>query len=417
MDTNTNNINHRISNNKDLTPHMLRMMFDEPFFARVLRGINIEFGEAIPTAGVMVKDGDIHMIVNPEFISGLSDLEIKGLLKHEAFHLAFEHCTSRRFEPHMVANIAADLAINSDIPEAELPEGGLVPGKVPLHAKGRLAEVIPTLPPHQSMEWYFGKLMEDEELKKELQDGDGEGGPGFDSHDGWGEMTDEEKELVKGKIKEALAAAAKEADRTGRWGSVSQSMREKIRELVSNEVDWRSILKQFCGMSKRGTRSTTWSNLTMVHLHPDHGPLSTGTKRGFTSSIGIYIDQSGSVGDKELALAFGELQNLARRTEFTTYHFDTEVDEKSKTVWKKRSKLPPKRTRCGGTDFAAPTKHANANRSTFDGMIIITDGEAAKPPPSPMKRCYLLVPGTKLLFKPDANDYVATMKWPKANAT
>ena len=34
----------------------------------------MEFGKAIPTAGVMVKDGDVHMLVNPDFVSSLSDL-------------------------------------------------------------------------------------------------------------------------------------------------------------------------------------------------------------------------------------------------------------------------------------------------------------------------------------------------------
>ena len=52
METNTTT-SHRIASSADLTPHMLRMMFDEPFFASVLRGVNVEFGEAIPTAGVM----------------------------------------------------------------------------------------------------------------------------------------------------------------------------------------------------------------------------------------------------------------------------------------------------------------------------------------------------------------------------
>ena len=102
----------RIETKRDLSPHLLRMMFDEPFFARILRGVNIEFGDDIPTAGVMVKDGDVHMLVNPDFVSGLSDSHIKGLLKHECFHLAFEHCTTRMLKPHNIANIAADLAIN-----------------------------------------------------------------------------------------------------------------------------------------------------------------------------------------------------------------------------------------------------------------------------------------------------------------
>ena len=434
MDTNTDNNTLRISNNKDLTPHMLRMMFDEPFFASVLRGINVEFGDVIPTAGVAVKDGDVHLLVNPEFVSGIEDAEVKGLLKHECFHLAFEHCTSRKLEPHMIHNIAADLAINSDIPENELPKAGLVPGRQLDDEKGRntpIGRIIPTLPKHQSTEWYFSKLMEDPEVQKQAAEMSGEGGGGagaggrgrgrgpagsgfgFDDHDGWGEMTEEEKELVKGKIRAALGRGVKEADRTGRWGTVSASMREKLREMVSNEVDWKAILKQFVGLTKRGSRTTSWSNLNVVHLHEDHGPMATGAKRGYTSSIAVYIDQSGSVGDRELQLAFGELSNLARHTEFTTYHFDTEVDLKSETVWKRKNGHPAHRTRAGGTDFTAPTKHANENKGRFDGMIIITDGEAAKPVPARMKRCYLLVPGQKLLFTPDPSDFVVQMKWPK----
>mgnify|MGYP003649531793 FL=1 len=124
----------------------------------------------------------------------------------------------------------------------------------------------------------------------------------------------------------------------------------------------------------------------------------------------MYIDQSGSVGNNELEQAFAELRSLAKRTEFTTFHFDTAVDEKSETKWKKNKTPKTGRTRCGGTDFDCVTKHANKNRSRFDGYIVITDGEASKPAPSKLKRCWLLVPGTKLVFSPDRLDSVANMK-------
>lgn len=126
----------------------------------------------------------------------------------------------------------------------------------------------------------------------------------------------------------------------------------------------------------------------------------------------MYIDQSGSVGDKELELAFGELRSLAKRTEFTTFHFDTEVDEKSETLWKKNRCPAASRTRFGGTDFDCVTKHANKNRNRFDGYIIITDGEAPKPKPSKLKRCWMITPGRQLLFAADRIDSVCKMKWP-----
>jgi len=411
--------NRDIRSKKELSPHLLSMLFNEPFFARICRSINIEFGSTIPTAGVMVKDGDVHMLCNPDFMSSLSDIQIKGLLKHECFHLAYEHCTSRRLEPAQVGNIAADLAINSEIPFNELPEGGLVPGKVPAHpefANSPLGKLIASFPLCMPQEWYHSRILQDDEASAQAQASAGECGFGFDDHEGWGKMSDEEKEIVKAKIRDSVAAAVRECDRTGQWGNVSSDMRAKLREMISKEVDWRSILKQFCGMSKRGTRTTTWSNMNMVHVHPDFGPIAPGAKRGFTSSIAVYIDQSGSVGDRELQLAFGELKQLARHTEFVTFHFDTSVDEKSETKWNKRRGVAASRTRCGGTDFDCVTEHANKNRSRFDGYIIITDSEAPKPKPSKLKRCWLLVPGCKMYFEKDAADFVSKMKFPGAGA-
>ena len=112
-----------------LDPHLVSMMLDEPFFAGVLRGVNYTRTDSIPTAGVLAKDGDIQMWWNPNFLAGLTDKQVKGLLKHEAMHLALEHTTDRRMTPHIIHNYATDLAINSDIPEEELPDGGLIPSK------------------------------------------------------------------------------------------------------------------------------------------------------------------------------------------------------------------------------------------------------------------------------------------------
>lgn len=400
---------------ESVTPHLLNLMFNEPFFSRVIRGVNVYVSETdVPTAGVNVKDTDVYMVMNPNFCSGLTPMTMKGLLKHECFHLAFDHCTTRRLEPHAVANIAADLAINSDIPRNEMKPDWLYPGVCPPWMVGqKTGALIASFPLHKSSEWYFARIMEDPECVKECK-AMGEGN-GMDSHAGWGEMSDEERAIARAKIREAIEEAAKTCDKDGRWGSVSASMRQKIREMLTNEVNWKEVLKQFCGHSKRGLRTTTWTSINVVHIHEEHGPLSTGSKRGYTSSIAVYLDQSGSVSDKEIALAFGEFNSLAKRTEFTSYHFDTEVDEKSKIVWNKRnSSTLGHRTRCGGTCFDAPTNHLKKH-PCFDGGIVVTDGCAPKPGPSKQKRCWLLTPGNKLAFVPDPNDVVVYMKWPKGS--
>jgi predicted metal-dependent peptidase len=426
--TNTDIVGAKLASAEDaarfeLSPHIVRMMLDEPFFAGVLRGVNFKKTEEIPTAGVLAKEGDINMWWNPRFVAGLETLQVKGLLKHEAMHLALEHTTSRRMTPHIIHNYATDLAINSDIPENELPEGGLIPGKAfaeltpeqmekmgpdAVARFGRVSKKIESLPMGKSSEWYFTELMKDPEVAKDIQEGaEGEGGfPGIiDDHDGWDELSDEEKELVKGKIKQAVAEAVKDCDRTGRWGSVGSEMRSTLRELISSEVDWRAVLKKFCGFSRRGTRSTSWTR-----LNRKYAGLVPGVKRGYTSSIAVYIDQSGSVSNSDLELAFANLRNLAKRTEFTTFHFDTSVDESSESAWKRGRAPNILRTRCGGTDFECVTKHANKNNHRFDGYIIITDGEAYKPSPSRLKRGWLIVPNRKLMFDADNRDFVMKMK-------
>lgn len=432
-----------------LDPHLIKLMWDEPFFSNILRSVTKIRTDKIPTAGVLAKDGDIKMWWNPAFVAGLTSNQVKGLLKHEAYHLVFEHTTTRRKEPHLIHNYATDLAINSLIPEDELPEGGLVPGEafteLTEEQKAQMGEErvrkyevvsakIASFPTEKSAEWYFAQLMEDDEVKDAIQDpggcggkcdgncqvGDGSGEPGegqcncpgmpgqMDDHEGWDELSDDDREMVKGKIKKALEDAISKADSSNGWGSVGGAAREQLRELVSKEIPWQSVLKKFCGMTRRANRASNVKRLNRKYpgIHP-------GVERGYTSSIAVYVDQSGSVGSDDLELLFAELRSLAKRTEFTVFHFDTEVDEASETKWRKGRTPPAHRTRCGGTDFTAPTKHANQNASRFDGYLILTDGEAYDPGPSKLKRGWVITPGRKLLFEAAKRDFVIPMKGKK----
>ena len=396
-----------------LDTHLVKLMWDEPFFSHVLRSVSKIRTESIPTAGVLAKDGDVKMWWNPKFLAGLTPKQVKGLLKHECYHLIFEHTTTRRHDPHRVWNYGTDLAINSLIPEDELPEGGLIPG-VPfkeLSAEDKqkmgeervrryetLSDLIASFPKEEASEWYFARLMENEDAKdaienKPVEGEDGEAGEGqgpgvpgtMDDHEGWDDLTEAERELVKGKVRQAVEEAVKECDKKGNWGSVGANTRGKIREMISKEIPWQSILRNFVGMSRRANRHSNVRRLNRKYtgIHP-------GVQRGYTSSIAVYIDQSGSVTEPELELLFGELRSLAKHTEFVCFHFDTEVDEDSEMTWRSGKTPAAHRTRCGGTDFSAPTVHANKNKHRFDGYLILTDGYASDPGPSRLRRGWVI---------------------------
>ena len=139
----------------DLKLHAYRLLMDEPFFAALSRKLEKREDRSIPTAGVRVcpDTAQFEMIYNPEFFASLPEDHIKGVLKHEFYHLIFEHVTSRKPEgvPHKTWNIAADLAINSHL-VGELPELACMPGVGPFE----------NLPKLKSAEWYLKNITDDQ---------------------------------------------------------------------------------------------------------------------------------------------------------------------------------------------------------------------------------------------------------------
>ena len=115
----------------NLNMHTARLLMDEPFFASLSRRVNKTSSTMIPTAGVRVntETAQFEMLYNPEFFAQLSDVHKAGVLKHEFYHLIFEHVTSRKPEGinPLLWNFATDLAINSHL-EGELPDSCLMPG-------------------------------------------------------------------------------------------------------------------------------------------------------------------------------------------------------------------------------------------------------------------------------------------------
>ena len=376
----------------DLNIHIHRLLMDEPFFAALSRRMDKRASNAIPTAGVMVtEEGKLQMVYNPKFFAPLSDESKKDILKHEFYHIVFQHVTGNRFlsfrdmeaSERKIHNIAMDLSINGHLPH--LPEGACFPGKGPFEH----------LEPFKTAEHYL------KELRKMQKEGDGEGqgegggeggtpgegqgqgnGKGnpldgmdsFDDHSGWDEVDDQTKQIAEERVKEFVKDAVEEANSSSRgWGSVPGNLRKEIVDSISSKVDWRKVLRYFVKQSQKANKRSTVRkiNKRYPYQHP-------GKKASRQAKIAIAIDQSGSVSDAMLAAFFSELNSLAKLAEFTVIPFDTRVDPELNWVWKKGQTRKRERTMCGGTCFNAPTKFVNETGG-FDGLIICTDMEAPKP--------------------------------------
>ena len=367
----------------DLKLHLHRLLSDEPFFSAISRRVNKSASRALPTAGVTVDKDTLQfkMLYNPDFFEGMEDKKIKGVLIHEFYHLVFKHVTSRKPEnvPHLVWNIAGDLAINSMIGADNLPEGCCIPG-------GKQFEDYPF---GKTAEFYLEMMKDDEQFgdgKGGFKDLDGESGSdfgNFDDHGGWGELTDEERQMVEERAKDIMEKAAKEANNSGRgWGSVSSGIKREIMERLKTRVDWKKVLRAFIGAAQRADKSNT-----MRRINRRFPYIHAGRKVNRVANIAISIDQSGSVSDAELNAFFNELNKLSALATFTVIPFDTKVAEDKVYVWKKGEKRKWDRVMYGGTCFNAPTEYVN--KGNFDGHLVLTDLMAPKPKPSRCRRMWM----------------------------
>lgn len=395
-----------MTNNYDLNRHLARYLKEEPFYAALSRHIEKYPSNAIPTAGVCINpdSGTFELLYNPEFVEKLTDDEVMLLLKHEFMHLILDHVTGRMPDKSQMRmwNHATDLAINSEIFPKEVKESiknmydmCLLPGKEGPYQN---------LPSHQSADFYFDEIKKMVEEQKKNGQGEGEGqgegqsgggqsqpgdgnGSGFDSHEGWGEdgknpIPQEVRELAKERLRQAMSEAANEANRTGSWGSVSQSMRKDIMKRITSKVDWKKVLRYFIKTSQKADKQNSVRKIN--HRFPY---IHAGKKTNRTAKIAIAIDQSGSVSDAMLMTFFAELDNLAELAQFTVIPFDDGVAEDKIYVWKKGQKKKAERVLCGGTNFDSPTKYVN--EKNFDALLILTDMCAPKPIPCKIQRVWM----------------------------
>ena len=380
----------------DLNHHIIGLLRNEPFFAALSRRINKQASTAIPTAGVRVNPdtAQFEMLYNPEFFARLTTPQRLNVLKHEFYHLIFEHVTSRKPKDigARIWNFATDLSINSHLDD--LPAGCLRAGVGPFEdfESGLSAEQYLAL---------LLKMQKEEKEKQKNGQGDESGEMGedglpkdgqFDSHEDWSDKADSgdtmEKqqasdiasERIKDFVKKSVDEALKEGSRG--WGSVPANVQRDIMARLQTKVDWRSVLRYFIKTSRRSDRRSTVKRLNKRYryIHP-------GKKVNRHANIAISIDQSGSVSDGMLAAFFGELNKLADLATFTVVPFDTRVDEKLVYEWKKGKKMNTKRVMTGGTCFNAPTKYVNAKG--FDGHIVLTDMAAPKPIASKCQRIWM----------------------------
>jgi predicted metal-dependent peptidase len=279
-----------------------------------------------------------------------------------------------------------------------------------------MMKLMESFPVKEPADYYFERLLQDPEVQKQMKNGggtleiilggDAEGsiGGSLDDHTPWDDIDEDLRDMIREQLRDMVAQGIRNCEPSNSWGSVPVELQQVLRNMVAGQVDWKSLLRQFIGMSISAEKSNSIKriNRKYPYVHP-------GRKRKYRAKVVVYIDQSGSVGDDNIEEMFGELNCLAKHVDFTVFAFDTQVSVDQRLEWKRGQKKPTIRFRSGGTDFNAPTRHFNEHKGEWDAMIIFSDGECSKPEPALGRRAYIIVPDRKLCFEPDPQDTVIQM--------
>jgi predicted metal-dependent peptidase len=311
----------------------------------------------VPTACTNGRDE----MYGREFVEGLTDAELRGLVLHENYHKLYQHMSTWKhlweIDPHS-ANQAMDYVINIKIADdntdgfAVIPKGGLLDAKYRGMDTAQVFNLI-----HQSDDG----------------DGDGDGDGEMDEHDWKGaqDLSDEEKGALARDIDEAIRQGALAAGKMGGTGS------RDLEELLKPQVDWREVLREFISTTCAGNDYSTWAR-------PNRRLMSQGVymPSGISQRVGelvVAIDTSGSISNSTLTAFLSEVKSICdtvhpEQVRLLYWGHEVVGDESYKTDELDGLITSTKPRGGGGTDVNCVTQYMTAEGINPQACIVLTDG-------------------------------------------
>lgn len=379
----------------------INLLVNEPWFGQLSSYLELKerSGNQIPTAAINER-GDFFF--NPEFIKGLKDDEVKGLVCHEILHLAFRHLFRIQNRNIILWNIAADLKVNRELDnrsDIKLPPGGLRPDYSGTFKLGRVKiEHIDEKTTEQIYDELYSKA-------PRMSVSFGKNGKGM-KVDTKG-LPSPWKDLIEKMVKDLLKSKGQKGDEVKpkdipslarEWeervnaanqiskGDIPAGIKRELAALEYPELPWHQIIQQ---RFSQLVKTSTWRRPNKRWL-PYYFP---GSEKNKTLKAVVAIDTSGSMSREDIAQAISETWGLANSFRaFTLYIIFNDAD-----VWdvievkngnqEKIKKLVPKGG--GGTDFRPVFKLIRERwRETIDCLVFFTDGYGDFPKKRPNYQVY-----------------------------
>jgi predicted metal-dependent peptidase len=364
------------------------LLFTEPFYGHLISKMRINKSKDVPSAGVYITD-KINLVYNEDWLFAQDVVDIAKVLKHECGHILQEHIPRAKQigavskEMHKRFNLATDATINvADLVKMTEKIGGvtvkslneMMQGMVDkANAKDNGKRLFTPMQDGQIAEYYYNRI---NQFADENPDVCGKGEAGdfgetTDDHSTW-EKSEGNEEMMKEVAKDAVNNAVKSA---GGIGNVPGDVAALVNEMNKSQVNWKQQLRQFYVNTLKSSRMAT-----RKRRNRRYGILQPGVKKKPELHLGLCVDTSGSVSDKELAMFWGEMQAIhACGVKITVIEADAQVQN----VYEFDPKKSPEFKGRGGTYYQAPIKKALELK--VDGIAFFGDGDCADTPQNPNK--------------------------------
>jgi predicted metal-dependent peptidase len=339
----------------------------------MIRSKIIEDNEFPAVAGICIKQGQIHLYLNPDKMKELDVSEKIGVLVHEFLHVLLLHCTKRGagdLGKRMKENIAMDMSINQLVERTfDLPDFVVGHDKAPCN-----------YPANLTAEQYFELLEDqfsDEDMENEF------GGSGLDDHDIWDEGDPLEGRSVIKDMAESYAQT-KNGGKTGKTlqaGSGYGDILERLLAIETYDIAWQTQVKRFMHSQIDEKRKFSYKRFSRRYGFP-----APGRKYKNKAKIAAVVDTSGSMTNSFLSHIGGQLNLMCKIMQVDVFWVDATVQGEVKKYRPSKEIEFPGR---GGTDMQPGFDRALEEH--YKGVVCFTDGYLYKAVQSPLPTIWVVV--------------------------
>lgn len=371
-----------------LSGAVIELLQTKRLFGEVLIQIARQYDNRLDGAmGFKWQLTKLNLVINPlKLVEAVTYWhELLALLQHEVLHVVWQHPLRYQTSKHQTnITLATDVAVNQYL--EEVPRGTVTLADLAKLLDQRLPALADSssylqIIQKNKIKGQTGQQAQSNQIDTRQQfnsekrsNGEQKAGK-LDTHAGWDSETKVESlSQQTAELKQILAQAWSQTPTRDRGllpGKLKQQL-EHIDQPAS--FNWKQLIKQAVGSLPQGKKSSYSRFNRRQPLRMD----LPGQVTNLVTKIDIFVDNSGSMGDNEIAYLLTQIKEIVMTTETltTVYSFDAVVHAADAYELRNQSQIQFKRIGGGGTRFQSIFAYLQAQHATNNDTlaIILTDG-------------------------------------------